>query len=108
MNMRAYRNRHRLTNADRRGAALRIALVFLAAMCFVQVVSTQHIHALDDIDQACVICGFSDTQVVLLSCGVKTDPPVLCYERPAGHSARVRVKASSGYEARAPPFSSYD
>ncbi len=75
-------------------------------MCFAQVVSAQHIHELEDIDQSCVICRSSDTQDILVSSSVETDTPLQYSERQTEHRARLRVEASFGYEARAPPFSS--
>ncbi len=87
-------------------AASRVAFIFVVAMCFAQVVSAQHIHELEDIDQTCVICRFSDTQDILISTSVETDRTLQFYEQHAEHDFRVRTKASFGYEARAPPFSS--
>ena len=106
--MQAYLTDHRPINVYRRYAASRVAIVFVAAMCFAQVAPAQHIHALDDIDQTCFMCRFSDTQEILVSSSVETDAPLQFYEQQTEHCARVRVEASFGYEARAPPFSSYD
>ncbi len=106
--MQVYRTNHRPIDVYRRYAASRVALVFVAAMCFAQVASVQHIHALDDIDQTCVTCRFSDSEDILVSSSVETDTPLQFYEQQTEHCARVRVEASFGYEARAPPFSSYD
>jgi hypothetical protein len=106
--MQACRTQHRPIGIYRRYAASRVAVIFVAAMCFAQVVSAQHFHAQDDIDQTCVICRFSDTQDVLVSSSVEKDSPLQFNEQQAEYSARVRVEASFGYEARAPPFSSYD
>ena len=106
--MQAYRTNHRPIDVYRRYAASRITFVFIAAMCFAQVAPAQHIHALDDIDQTCVTCRFSDTEDILVSSSVETDTPLQYSERQTEHHARLRVEASFGYEARAPPFSSYD
>ena len=106
--MQAYRTNHRPTNVYRRYAASRAAFLFVAAMCFAQVVSAQHIHALDDIDQTCVICRFSDTEDILVSSSVETDTPLQFYEQQTEQGDLVRVGVSFGYEARAPPFSSND
>ena len=106
--MQAYLTDHRPINVYRRYAASRVVIVFVAAMCFAQVVPAQHIHALDDIDQPCVMCRFSDTEDILFSSSVETDTPLQFYEWQTEHSVRVRVEDSFGYEARAPPFSSYD
>ena len=103
--MQAYRINHKPLGVYRRYAGLRIAYVFVAAMCFAQVVSAQHIHPLDDIDQTCVSCRFSDTQDILISSSVETVTPLQFYEQRTEHPTRVRVGASFGYNARAPPFS---
>ena len=91
---------------DRRYAALRVVFVFAAAMCFVQAVSAQHFHATDEIDQSCVICRFSDNHDPLVPSSVETDTPLLFYEQATELFTRVRVEASFGHNARAPPFSS--
>ena len=106
--MQAYHTNHRPMGACRRYAASRVAIVFLAAMCFAQIAPTQHIHALDDIDQSCVICRFSDTQDIPVSSSVETDTHLQFYEQQTEQGDLVRVGVSFGYEARAPPFSSND
>lgn len=91
----------------RRYAVSRIAFVFVTAVSFAQVGAAQHIHALDDIDQTCVICRFSDTEDVLLSSSVRADDPLKFHEHQTEDIARVRIAAFFDYRARAPPFSSY-
>jgi len=91
----------------RRYAVSRIAFVFVAAVSFAQVGAAQHIHALDDIDQTCVICRFSDTEDVLLSSSVRADDPLKFHEHQTEDIARVRIATFFDYRARAPPFSSY-
>lgn len=88
-------------------AVSRIAFVFVAAVSFAQVGAAQHIHALDDIDQTCVICRFSDTEDVLLSSSVRAADPLKFHEHQTEDIARVRIATFFDYRARAPPFSSY-
>ena len=106
--MLADRTIHRPIGVYRRYAASRVAVVFVAALCFAQIVSTQHIHELDEIDQTCVICRFSDNHDILVSSSVETDTPLKFYEQQTAHGDLVQVRVSFGYEARAPPFSSND
>lgn len=100
--MQAYHTSHRPIG-DRRYVALRVVFVFAAAMCLAQAVSEQHFHATDDIDQTCVICRFSDNHDTLAPSSVETDTPLLFYEHAAELHKHVRVEASFGYHARAPP-----
>jgi hypothetical protein len=106
--MQAYHTNHRPVSAFRRYATSRVAIIFLAAMCFAQIAPTQHIHALDDIDQSCLICRFSDTQDIPISSSVEPDPHFRFYEQQTEQGDLVRVGVSFGYEARAPPISSND
>jgi len=101
-----YRTSHRPIG-DRRYAAPRVVFVFVAAMCFAQAVSAEHFHATDDVDQTCVICRFSDNHDTLVPSSVEITIPLLFYAQAAELYTRVRVEASFGYRARAPPFSSY-
>ena len=104
--MQAYRTKHRLINASRRHAASRTFFVFAVALCFAQAVAAQHLHARVDIDQPCIICGFSDHHDTLVSSGFETETPVLFYEQKAELCTHVRAEACFAYNARSPPFSS--
>jgi len=105
--MQAYRTPPRPIRAYRSNAARRVVFVFTAAICFAQAVSAEHFHAMDDIDQTCVICRFSDNPDTLVPSSTETVTPLLFYEQVTEHYARVRVEASFGYNVRAPPISSY-
>jgi hypothetical protein len=99
---------HRPTGDYRRNTPLRIVCLLFAAMCFTQVVSTQHIHALDDIDQTCLNCRLSDNQDMLAPVTVEVITFRQFPEHQNERRASLYIGASFDYEARAPPFFSYD
>jgi len=108
--MHACNSNHRPVGFISRDTSLRIIVIviFIATLCFTQVASAQHFHAPSDIDQACVICRFTDTEDILVPLCIQTDTSLEFHSIQTEHYTAFPYEALFGYQTRAPPFSAYD